>query len=251
VVNVVKITLRHATLEGVTQLKDISDIGLFRSEIENIPGNPMPSYISPDKRFLAVIRRIVMKLRENHFTLGEFDHLYVNFTTCEITGEFAPSIQVDSYHPWHRFYNVQVNKEFYDDIESPNSEMAIISLVEKLLIRFFVSEEFDELRIHDCFAIALALGEDMLMKFKEKVTTRNRAVVYLRFLDTCRHSPLLQVFDSTDAMILERTLPDTIDLNYLGDIQLSSTKITIKPRRNAFSGELIPISFEFDSPRPL
>ncbi len=210
----------------------------------------MPSYISVDKHFLAVIKRIVMKLRENHFSLGEFDYLYVNFTTCEITGEFAPSNQVDRYHPWYRFYDVQVNKEFYDDIETPNSEMAIISLVEKLLIRYFVTAEFDEQIIHDCFAIALALGEGMLMKFKEKVTTRNRAVVYLRFLDSCRYSPLLQVFDSTDVLILERSLPDTIDLNYLGDIQLSSTRITIKPRRNAFSSEMIPISFEFDSSRP-
>jgi len=42
-----------------------------------------------------------MKLRESEFSLGEFDHLYINFTTCDMVDELNLSDEVDRYHPWY------------------------------------------------------------------------------------------------------------------------------------------------------
>ena len=54
-----------------------------------------------------------MKLRENEFSLGEFDHLYVNFTTSAINGTMNLSDKVDKYHPWYRYCHVHVEKEVF------------------------------------------------------------------------------------------------------------------------------------------
>jgi hypothetical protein len=43
--------------------------------------------------------------------------------------------------------------------------------------------------------------------------------------------------------LLRKDLPETIDLNIIGEIQLSSKKVTIKPRKNTFTVDLKPITF--------
>ena len=60
--------------------KIISDIRLFKSKSQN----DLSSYIPDAKKINAIVNRMVMKLRENEFSLGEFDHLYINFTTCDM-----------------------------------------------------------------------------------------------------------------------------------------------------------------------
>ena len=63
--------------------KTISDIRLFKSKSQNEYGVYSTEYFG-DKSLTAIVNRIVMKLRENEFSLGEFDHLYINFTTCDM-----------------------------------------------------------------------------------------------------------------------------------------------------------------------
>ena len=64
--------------------KTIGDIRLYKSESRNEYGvyNTEPF---ADKKLNAIVQRVVMKLRENEFSLGDFDHLYINFTTCDMT----------------------------------------------------------------------------------------------------------------------------------------------------------------------
>ena len=54
--------------------KSIKDIRIYSSSIRNIDGNSMPQDINNRKAILAA-RRVAMKLRENDFSLGDFDHL--------------------------------------------------------------------------------------------------------------------------------------------------------------------------------
>lgn len=56
--------------------------------------------------------------------------------------------------------------------------------------------------------------------------------------------PLLQVMDTNGKKVLFRDLPEIFDLSFLGEIQLSSKRIIIKPRKNAFTKDLTPITFE-------
>ena len=70
--------------------KIASEIRIYKSDIPNIVGNVLPSSIN-NKTLNVVLHRIMMKLRENEFSLGEFDHLYINFTTCLDKGFMMPA----------------------------------------------------------------------------------------------------------------------------------------------------------------
>ena len=85
----------------------------------------------------------------------------------------------------------------------------------------------------------------MLMKFKEKSSAKRKAIVFLRFLDTCKFYPLLKVYDENDKLLYEKNLPEAMTLDYLGDIQISTKRVTIKPRKNAFTTQYEPLVFEF------
>ena len=84
----------------------------------------------------------------------------------------------------------------------------------------------------------------MTVVYKEKRASKNRAVIYLRYLDNGKTFPLLRVFDKSDNLIFEQDLPETDDLYSYGEIQLSSKKVTIKPRKNSYTENLEPMSFD-------
>jgi len=84
----------------------------------------------------------------------------------------------------------------------------------------------------------------MIVVYKEKKGSKNRAVIYLRYLDNGKTFPLLRVFDKSDNLIFEQDLPETDDLYSYGEIQLSSKKVTIKPRKNSYTENLEPMSFD-------
>lgn len=224
--------------------KPISDIRLYKSETQNEYGDYITNSFA-DKKLNAITQRIVMKLRENGFSLGEFDHLYVNFTTCNMVDKMNLSDKVDRYHPWFRYCSVHIEKDLYNKLGSIETWEDIIQWISNVLVTFFTSEDFDETRILACIQQAVEQGEDMLMKFKEKVSTKRKAVIFLRFLDTCRFYPLLRVYDTEDNLLLEKDLPEAVALDDLGDIQVSAKRVTIKPRKNAFTMKNEPLVFEY------
>ncbi|MDE5782524.1 MAG: hypothetical protein K2I03_13780 [Lachnospiraceae bacterium] len=226
-------------------MKVIKDIRIYKSNVENIDGNSLPMGFE-DKELNAIITRIVMKLRENKFSLGEFDHLYINFTTCMVDGEIALSKRsVDRYHPWYRYYDVNISDDMFSKLGNSEIEYEVVELIRKVLIQNFATGSFDEKQLCLCFNQALEQGENMLMKFKEKVAEKRKVVIYLRFLNKCRYLPLLRVLDMEDKILFETDLPETLDLNYLGDIQVSNKKVTVKPKKNAYTKTTQPLAFEY------
>ena len=229
----------------IMKKKIISDIRLFKSEAKNEHGGYMTVSFG-DKKLNAVVQRIVMKLRENEFSFGAFDHLYINFTTCDMDGAMDLSDKVDRYHPWYRYCSVHVEQDLYSRLGSSEAWEDIVLWIQNVLVTFFASVDFDEESIRSCIWEAMDQGEDMLMKFREKVTTKRRAVVCLRFLDTCRYAPLLRVYDLEGRLLFETDLPETIALDYLGEIQVSAKRVSIKPRKNAFTGKMVPLVFDYN-----
>jgi len=225
-------------------MKTIKDIRLYKSEKINDFGLPITTSFT-NKKLSAVIHRIVMKLREQEFSLGDFDHLYINFTICNIPREIELSEKVDREHPWYRYCSVKINEELYFKLDSEESNKIILKSIEKVLVSCFATEEFDEKLIHNCVKEAIEYGEDMLMLFKEKSTSNRKAKIFLRYLDSFKYLPLLRVYDCNDSIIFEKDLPETITLDCFGNIQLSSKKITIKPRKNIFAVNMKDIVFEF------
>lgn len=228
----------------LTKKKIIRDIRLYKSESQNEFGNYTTNPFA-DKKLNAIIQRIVMKLRENQFSLGEFDHLYINFTTCDMLEKMSLSDKVDRYHPWFRYCTIHIEKDLYHKLGSTETWNDIIQWISTVLITYFASDDFDESHILSCVRQAIEQGEDMMMKFKEKVNTKRKAVVFLRFLDTCRFYPLLRVYDVEGNLLFEKDLPETITLDYLGDIQVSAKRVTIKPRKNAFTTQNKSLFFEY------
>lgn len=224
--------------------KIIKDIRLYKSESQNEYGTYVTNSFA-DKKLIAITQRVVMKLRENEFSLGEFDHLYINFTTCDMAEEMNLSNEVDRYHPWYRFCSVHIEKDVYDKLGTPETYDDIIHWISTIFVTYFTTEDFDESLILSCVQQAVEQGEKMLMKFKEKVNTKRKAVIFLRYLDTCSFYPLLRVYDTEDNLLLEKDLPKTLMLDYLGDIQISAKRITIKPRKNAFTTQKNALVFEY------
>lgn len=226
-------------------MKVLKDIRLYKSDVENIDGNSLPISFA-DKELNAIIRRIVMKLRENNFSLGEFDHLYINFTVCPVDGKIALSKRsVDRYNPWYRYYDINISDDMFSELGNSETRDEVIKLIKDVLVQNFAASNFDEKHISSCFTQALEQGEKMLMKFKEKETVKRKAVIYLRYLNNCRYLPLLRVLDMEDRMLFETDLPEMHDLNCLGSIQVSSKKVTVKPRQNAYTETIQSFSFEY------
>lgn len=224
-------------------MKIIKDIRLYKSNIENTDGNPMPSGFT-EKSLNNIIRRIVMKLREQEFVLGDFDHLYLNFTPCIENGTFqAAKRSADKYHPWYRYYDVGIDNEMFDKIDDPSCGSLILDLTKQALLKCFADNAVSERKIETAFDEALSKGENMLMRFKVKQGTKYKAVIFLRYLENTEYFPLLCVYDADETEILRKDLPPTSDLSSIGEIQLSSKRVTVKPRKNCFAKDLTAISF--------
>lgn len=222
----------------------IKDIRVDKSDIPNIAGNSLPGSLL-SKKVNIYLRRIVMKLRENQFSLGNFHHLYINLTTCQINGGIAMSQR--TFDPKVRYYDVEVSHDFYRRLDTEICDEEIIELVEKVLITCFATDEFNKDKIHECIEEAMSQKENMLMKFKEKRSAKNMAVIYLRLLNNGYYKPLLRVYDLDNHLLLERDLPEMIELLAIGEISLSSKKVTIKPRKSIFAKNLKPMTFEIKS----
>lgn len=220
----------------------IRDIRIYRCNVDNVTGVWPEGFYNPE--LYAVARRICLKLRENEFSMGDFHHLYINLTTFLDEGDVRlANKEPDRYHPWYRYYDVGISQALYDSLETPDCIPVVSGLIEKILTTQFSTPEFEGDKISECVFEAVTQGEDMLMKFKEKVSSQRRAVLYLRYLDTCMNFPLLRVYDNDGNIVLEKDLPESLTLDNLGQISVSSKKVTIKPRKNSWTeGE--PIVFD-------
>jgi hypothetical protein len=155
------------------------------------------------------------------------------------------SQEVDRYHPWFRHCHVRVPLEVYASLGTMGGHEHIIPIIGDVLTAFFARGDFDEDRICDCIQEAVTGGEEMLMFFKEKTTAKRRAVIYLRFLDSCRYAPLLRVYDGEGSLLLERDLPQMVTLDAIGELQVALKKVTVKPRKNALTAGKKPMIFEY------
>ena len=185
-----------------------------------------------------------MKLREMSFSLGDFDHLYLNFTTCIPVGEIRPAARsTDRETRWWRYVDIGVDEAF---LASPQED-ELIYRVKQVLLSFAADDEARQ-AVVCAVQQAVVQGEAMLMRFKEKRSAKNCAVIYLRLENDGWYRPLLCVYDLAGNEILRRDLARSIDLMSIGEIQLISKRVTVKPRKNAyaFAQALQPVTFELN-----
>lgn len=220
-------------------MKKISDIRLYRSLDKD---KKWPAEFASKSLNLAVYR-VAMKLREQNFSLGDFDHLYLNFTTCRPVGTIELIEKVDQYHPWYRYCDIGVSQSEYESLDNCDCADYIFESVKTVLLNKFCTDRFSE-EIVNKSIVEAQKGASMLIHFKEKKSAKRTAVIYLRLLDNGQYLPQLRVTDYGGNEILSADLPEILDLNPLGEILLSSKKVIIKPRKNALTNGLEPVSFE-------
>ena len=217
-------------------MKLIQDIRVYKSDVENADGNALPHEFA-SKALNVVIHRIVMKLREANVTLGEFDHLYLNFTTCLPESVIKPAARsVDRYHNWYRYYDIGVARDAHDGV--------VLQGVRESLVGHFGAYN-DVQTIERCVDAALQEAEAMTVLHKEKKSAKAAARIYLRYLDNGMYWPLLRVYDVNGTEIFSADLPQMRDLLALGDLQVSSKKVTIKPRKSSLTADMKPMVYEF------
>lgn len=220
--------------------KPISDIRLYQSHVPNTDGHPHSSPLGGSSATIAA-RRIALKLRERGFSLGDFDHLYLNFTSCLAEGEVRLAQRsVDRELRWFRYVDIG-----FSDVLSLDDQQ-IISMIEQALLLFAADESAIQ-TVQSSISEALSQGENMLVRFKEKQTASGTAMIFLRILDNGLYHPLLQVHASDGTERLRADLPPCLELHALGEISLSRNRVTIKPRKNVFAAGLSPLIFPLSS----
>lgn len=221
--------------------KLISDIRLFMSCVPNADGQSLPASCG-SAQISVNLRRIAMKLREGGFSLGDFDHLYVNLTPCLPEGTVRPAARsVHRETAWLRYMDAGV-AEAQLACESALDSLAL-TLAEKCLL-CFAPGEAEQALVRSAVREACEQGEAMLMRFREKRASGLTAAVYLRLLDSGWYHPLLCVTEDDGREHLRADLPACMELHALGEIRLNRKAVTILPRRNAFTVGMEPLHFQ-------
>lgn len=222
----------------------ISDIRLYKYKYDSNK-NDLTKVIYNNKDLNIIIHRIVMKLRENNFSIGCSDHLYI--CLCDGPKEFIENYNIDnSYFTWIKYCPIKINDELYNNLDNEKYYMKILDEIKNVLLNKFSNNEVQKNIINNSFEDAITNKENMLMKYKEKISKTRKAVIYLRLLDSGMYYPLLKVYDMNNNTLFIKDLPQSsIDLNQYGQIQLSSTRVTIVPRNNAFSTSLTKLIFNY------
>lgn len=135
-----------------------------------------------------------------------------------------------------------VDLDIYCLLGSTDGFSFVIASIEELLVRYFSAD--NNCSINHCFSDAIDSGEEMLTLYKAKRSAKLQARIYLQYLNNGKYRPHLSVYDKDGEEILRKMLPESVDLMVLGEIRLSSKKITIKPRKNCFTGNLSSMVFE-------
>ncbi len=209
----------------------IKDIRLFRSTVPNVDGNPLPSY-ADDRQAALTARHIAMKLREGGFSLGDFDHLYVNFTPCLPEGAIRPAARsVCREVAWYRFYDVGIAPDAVDDLSGGRLTGFIINAVGRVLLECFSDAETVPL-VRASVRAATTEGDGMLMRLKQKTTGARTAVVYLRLLDSGRYVPRVCVYDAEGHEFACGEMAETVDLFSVGEVRLGAHKVMVMPRKS-------------------
>lgn len=227
-------------LEGDGQMKLISDIRLFYTNIPNTDGNPLPLSIS-DKSFVLFARRVAMKLRENKVELDGFDHLYINFTTCPVQGGIALSNR--AFQTWYRFFDYHVDETLKNALFNEKNVEILSQCILQVLNNVIGENSIFEEAIKDALK-----GERMYIKLKEKECKAYKSKVCISLLDDGKYQPLLYIIEKkTGNVIKEIKMKRGEDLGSFGELLLNDKRLMIKPRKSEQYKKRKPIIISFNN----
>lgn len=148
--------------------KIIKDIRLYESNKPNISGNSLPRELGKlmhaSITFTYWAIRIARKLNEMQFSLGEADHLYINFTNYGDINEF----QISDRKPTSRIQYVDACIDF-ENFNQQSVEMQENDLVTYIFKALrLVTPENQHLTLSSCETIIKAQGKNTMIHYKTK-----------------------------------------------------------------------------------
>lgn len=226
---------------------------MFESNEPNQPGYGFPCYIGKTYSLdstdcLEVTERLMFLLRYKGFSLGEFDHLYLNFTTQLPHGEILISNRINSYHKWYRFVDAGCDVQTFNSWDyEQKCDFVIVSI--RRAIGLFTDAESAKV-VDDSFEEVLRYGAELAIPYKEKQGNPYTVRVLVKITDDLDFIPVVRILDG-NSLIHEEILPSySRDLFILqfGTISVGKKSVRITPRKSydAEYYELKPIKIEIE-----
>jgi len=159
--------------------KLILDIRYFESSHENVDGMGLPNALGrlyPFPRSIhALGARIARKLREYGYTTGDFDHLYINFTTLLKEHQFRLSPRIPE--AWLRYVDYGVDPKTVRRMRERDREEFVANCTFRVL-RFLSRGDAAQRRLIEAVRRELdSAGSEMEILHKVKETATYRVVV--------------------------------------------------------------------------
>ena len=215
----------------------IKDIRLFESEGPAASATYMRGLYGFDGMDMQdILQRLLFLLRHEGFSLGDFDHLYMNYTTSLPHGQVRrDSRGRDPYFPWFRFVDCGCDREIFGAMTMEDQRRFLTEAIRKA-VRLHADEAncaiFDS-----CYAKVMELGADLEIPYKEKSGEHLRITVSTTIDDETQYHPIVRIFDKEDKLLLEEQLKSCGRESFLaqfGTISLGKRTVRIEPRKSDF-----------------
>lgn len=214
----------------------LKDIRLYESEVENKAGNPLPSVIGGvfkvDKTINFIACRIARKLNELSYSYGEFDHVYINFTSFLKENELYLS---------HR--NIDKTIKYIDYGVNPKKFNILTIDAKKAFIQEKIFEIFRAISAKEYLALIeeteqqlSKYGSHLKIHYKTKETKSYCITIFYQINPNDNSSKgIVEYLDKKTARKSEIAFPLSFyeDIYQLIDtISVKNGEITLKPKKS-------------------
>jgi hypothetical protein len=209
--------------------KIIKDIRYSESEILNIEGNSLPSdfgkiYIGV-LDIVAIGQRIARKLNELKFVSGEFDHIYINFTTVLHQDDFKVSKR--DVEKWLKYVDYGLSTSFFNAKTDSRKRDFIKEATFKALKAIYSSDEENLAIIEKVENLIHRFDTELSIHYKTKETNSYRIDISYQIKPNGGSSKAIVVFNDK-----RKNFKGTVffDLRFYEDIYSLIDTITLKDK---------------------
>ena len=217
-------------------MKKISDIRLFKSTRENKPGTFPAGFNCP--MLIDYATRLAVRLRHLGFKLDGFDMIYVDFNSSLPEGTLEKADRPpDKLFPGYRFYEVAVPEHLHAKLDSEKMLYPVLNYLRLLLKKCFLYGTNTEEMITRAIYDTAKFGEDMYLDYKTKENGEYSVKISYHYTNDGRTLPVAEITRLADGKKIKRDLPETDDIEQVGEIRINKKSVVIKiGREGGYAG---------------
>lgn len=225
-------------------LRIIKDIRVYESEIPNIEGNSLPASLGTiypmemTRRLNCSIMRIVRKLNEYDLVTGDYDHIYINFTTLMKSREF--SVSKRKIAKWMIYIDYGLDSDELLNLTEDEKIEFFINLIFDILEELFKNNESNLNIISKVKEQYFMYGTNLEIIHKRKETKTYKIIIsYIIGQDDVGSYVNLEYINLKNNMQFKKkiiNLKRTFDVHYLiGSIVVKGQYVEIRPLNSAIA----------------